>query len=123
AGVFVARSSSSSSPGLTTTLSTALRVVRATKRNGTPHETVSTGSPVPATAAGDSDSAAAVRAGSGIGSPKTGNACVIQAKSRSSPFQVIATGTGPILQSNTRWGRPRSIAPDRASANVVPIVG
>jgi hypothetical protein len=59
----------SRTPGLIVALSTALRVVSGTNRNGTPHDTTCTGWPVPATAAGDSDSAAAVRAGSGITAP------------------------------------------------------
>jgi len=41
-------------------------VVSGTNRNGTPHETTWTGWPVPATAAGDSDNAVAVCAGSDL---------------------------------------------------------
>ena len=100
-----------------------MRVVSGTNRNGTPHDTIWTGSPVPVTAAGESDSAAAVRAGSGIVSPKIGSRWVIHAKLRSSPAHVSATGTAPMLQPNTNVFRPRSITPARASANVVPIVG
>ena len=113
----------SSTPRFTTALSTALRVVSGTKRNGTPHDTTCTGRPVPATAAGESESAAAARAGSGIGSPYRGSGCVIHTKLSSSPVHVIVTGTGPMLSPNTNRSRPRSMTPVRARANVAPIVG
>src|SRR3954466_13055030 len=100
--VLAALNNVSSARRSTMTLSTALRVVSGTNRNGTPHETTCTGWPVPATAAGDSDNAEAVRAGSGIGSPNVGRPCVIQTNARSSPCHVIVTGVGPAFCPNMK---------------------
>src|SRR5712672_991920 len=59
AGVLVSLNTVSSTALLTTTLSTAMRVVSGTNRNGTPQDTIWAGSPVPVTAAGDSEIVAA----------------------------------------------------------------
>ena len=98
----VARAARRARAAFTTALSTALRVVSGTNRNGTPHDTTCTGRPVPATAGRRERRAPPRRAPDpAIGSPKVGSGCVIHAKPRSSPFQVSATGTGPMPRPNT----------------------
>src|SRR5207244_8627329 len=94
-----------------------------TKRNGTPHDTTCTGQPVPATAAPGSPNAEAAPAGSAIGTPNEGVPWVIHANVKSSPRHVNATGTGPTPRPKTNRSRSGPMTPDRASPNVLPIVG
>ena len=116
--------SKSSSRASGTAPSTAALVVTGTITNGTPHDTCSTGSPVPANVALVAHRALARRAPTSrtIG-PNSGLRCVIQANCRRDRLPFEGDRRRADVQTEHPVRRRHESLPSRASANVLPMTG